>query len=713
MSSSADDDEEYYFGPSYEFTNYVTTLSAVPRFGHGSDFTTLYSSNEEAQFDYGAGLISLFIFPLLFFILWTIAILTFKIMGPANAGFLSGHHFMIVKDDNNKANKVKEEEEETKKEYKKLKACCCSHADRAFRVRMIFLTATACLFLSSFLLQKGLTNANDATYIMSNSLLTIENYLRDAKTIASKLAIVGSNTKRIRDDAVVQLNEICPANTNIGEFIGMDIIQIANTAKADLVDLADFIHESLVTLDTNIGLVQNFTFSANTAMDDIDFWGWQMKLTSSGLFIFPSLFAVGVGLVMLGVHVRPYQCALSYCFMPLFTLTIIACYVICCLVLPLSAISADACSGGGSIHDGPDDTVLTIYRNLRGDDIGTMFQFAAYYTQRCNPMYYPFAFISKYLNDLDEAIFSVNDAATQLKTNQAILELMCGREFDDVLVLLADMSNNLKLLQVQANISLDLVTCEKVNKLYVNTFHEAGCTYSVDALGWIFFTSLIISIVGLIIIMLRSAYYPVEYITHETKKSQPTTSKDSLDHNNWGRGLSPPISSVGPLNETFSSNGSYENEYENDAPECEVPTIISHTAPATILFVPQWNEAKTTEVYPSDLAAEPAAAETQTALPMFVPRWDAFTSDDTSVEYFEEEEDNKGEDITSLTECEDSILVDKANHEECDIVLGKENRLSTPLSSLFCDSGAWEDFTSPKGKSWVDFMPSGMGPFFK
>ena len=209
--SSSDGDEEYYFGPSYEFTNYVTTLSAVPRFGHGSDFTTLFSSNEEAQFDYGAGLISLFIFPLLLFILWTIAILTFKIMGPANAGFLSGHHFIIVKDDNNKASKV--EEEETKKEYKKLKKCCCSHADRAFRVRIIFLTATACLFLSSFLLQKGLTNANDATYIMSNSLLTIENYLRDAQTIASKLAIVGSNTKRIRDDAVVykcHLAFVCP-----------------------------------------------------------------------------------------------------------------------------------------------------------------------------------------------------------------------------------------------------------------------------------------------------------------------------------------------------------------------------------------------------------------------------------------------------------------------------------------------------------------------
>jgi hypothetical protein len=678
-------------------------LSAVPRFGHGSDFTTLFSPDQEAQLDYGAGLVSLFIFPLLFFILWTISIATFKIMGPTNAGFLSGHHFIIVREGNNNASKEKEEEGTTKKKHKKLKRCCSTQHDKAFRVRILFLTATACLFLSSFLLQKGLTNANDASYIMSNSLVTIENLLKDAKIIAQNLAIVGSNTKQIRDDAVIQLNEICPANTNIGELIGLDIIQIANTAKMDLINLADFINDGLITLETNIDLVQNITYTTNTVLDGIDFWGWQMKLISIGLFIFPALFALGVGLVMLKMHIQPYLCALSYCFMPAFAVTIIACYVICCLVLPLSAITADACSGGGTIHGGPDDTVLTIYRNLRGDDIGTMFQFTAYYTQQCNPIYYPLVFISKYLNDLDEAIYSTNDAATQLRTNQVILELLCGREFDDVLVLLADMSNNLKLLQGQAKTSLDLVTCEKVNTLYVNTFHEAGCTYSVDALGWIFFTSLIISIFGLIIIMLRSAYYPVEYISHETNKStQPTTSKDSLDHHNWVDGLSPPISSVGPLNETFSSDASFEeNSYENAiSPKNVVPTS-SHTIPAPLLFVPQWNnDAVTSEFYPSDSAAEPAAAETQTALSTFVPRWDAFTSDDASVELEEEEGDNKGEDITSLTECKDSIVGDKAKNEVCDIVLGKENILSSPLSSLFCDGGAWEDFTSPKGKSW-------------
>lgn len=179
MSTTGTD--EYYFGPSYEFTNYVTTLSALPRFGHGRDFTTLFSSNQEAQLDYGAGLISLFICSLLFFIFLTIIILTFKILGPRNAGFLSGHHFIIiiiVKDDNNNNNAPSKEIEENEILLKKNnKALFISSA-----VRIIFITATACLFLSSFLLQKGgITNANNAAYIMTNSLITIENLLKDAK----------------------------------------------------------------------------------------------------------------------------------------------------------------------------------------------------------------------------------------------------------------------------------------------------------------------------------------------------------------------------------------------------------------------------------------------------------------------------------------------------------------------------------------------------
>ena len=261
---------------------------------------------------------------------------------------------------------------------------------------------------------------------------------------------------------------------------------------------------------------------------------FQMKLLAAGLFILPSFLAVGVGLVMLDIDIQKYQQALTYFFMPLFVITIIASYVVCCAILPISASSADACSGGGKVYGGVDDTVLTIYRNLRGDDDSIIFQFLAFYTQQCNPEYYPFGFLDTYLNDLNNALESTGNAATAIGQNQALLSNQCGREFGSVLEIVESMDSNLKLLQKQVDASLDLVKCENINKLYVNTVHEAGCTYSVDALAWIFASALVISVCGLIMIMLRASYYPVEYLDMSDDwnlKPDPTrsASKDSAE----------------------------------------------------------------------------------------------------------------------------------------------------------------------------------------
>jgi hypothetical protein len=88
-------DDEDYLGPPYEFTASVKNYNQLPRFGHGSDFTDLFSPNHDDQVDYAGGLVALFVCPIIFFVFWTIMIITFKVMGPANAGFLSGYHFVV------------------------------------------------------------------------------------------------------------------------------------------------------------------------------------------------------------------------------------------------------------------------------------------------------------------------------------------------------------------------------------------------------------------------------------------------------------------------------------------------------------------------------------------------------------------------------------------------------------------------------------------
>jgi hypothetical protein len=480
-----------YASPSYEFSAAVKDFQLLPRFGHGSDFTILFTSNPNEQVDYAAGLIALFVFLLLFFVFWMILILTLKVMGSANSGFLSGQPFMVPNkaDDNSRIRK------------------------RPGIVRLIFLVATGFVMLSSYLfVGMGLTNVNNATMSMSESLQEVKGMLEEVEGIARNLEEVGNTSIDIRDAAISELDSICPANPNIGDLVGFDIMAIANDAKDDLTMLADFIKEGLVTLDETLILVRDSTDNASSFMHNVNFWGWQMKLVAAGLFMLPAFFGVGVGLVMLNRDVKPYQMTLSYILLPLFIMTIIACCVVCCLILPFAATVADACSGGGDIRGGPDDSVLTIYRNLRGDDTGLIFQFVAFYTQQCNPKYYPFDFLSTYLSDLDTALVSTKLAVDAVKSNRDLLEEQCGRSFDSILAIMKDMDANLNLLEEQVVRSLDLVKCEDINRLYVDTFHEAGCTYSVDALGWVFASSLLISVCGLMMIMLRAAYYPVKYL---------------------------------------------------------------------------------------------------------------------------------------------------------------------------------------------------------
>jgi len=480
-----------YTGSVYTPTTSVINFRRLPRFGHSNDVTTAFSSSADEQVDYAAGLIALFVFLMIAFIFWTIVIVTFKVMGPANAGFLSGHNFVVP-----------DPAEDEKNVYK-----------RPRRVRIVFLIATALLMLFSFLLvAMGFTNVQNASTTMGKSLKTTDELLERAVLIATNLEEVGDNSVKIRDAAVAELDNLCPANPNIGDTIGMDIMGIAKNAKSDLTTLAGFISEGLEVLNTNLVTVRGFTDKAENSIRTLEFWDWEMKLMSAGLFILPAFLAVGVGLVMLDVDVASYQRALTNFFMPLFILTVITACVVCCAMLPISATAADVCSGGGDVRGGPDDTLLTIYRNLRGDNTDLIFQFIGFYTQRCNSEYYPFDFFNTYLNDLNNAVDSTDNAAKAIQASEELLKSECNRDFGSVINIVVEMNDNLKKLQRQVDLSLDLVKCENINKLYVNTVHEAGCTYSVEAMSWIFASTMVISVCGLVMIMLRSAYYPVEYL---------------------------------------------------------------------------------------------------------------------------------------------------------------------------------------------------------
>jgi len=140
-----------------------------------------------------------------------------------------------------------------------------------------------------------------------------------------------------------------------------------------------------------------------------------------------------------------------------------------------------------------------------------------------------------------------------MRDNQALLSERCGREFTSVPEIVDDMDSNLKFLQQQVDASLNLIKCESINKLYVDILHQAGCTDSVDAFVWIFASTLVISVCGLIMIMLRASYYPVEYLEISSDdeelgsiKQESTKSLEDLE-STMSPDSSNPISQAIPL----------------------------------------------------------------------------------------------------------------------------------------------------------------------
>lgn len=159
-----------YIGPSYEITGSVSRLRLLPRFGYEYDIAKVFSSDSEAGASYATGLVALFIFILIFFLFWTVLIFVLKCMGPGNAGFLSGHPFVIP-----------DRAEDEKNLYK-----------RPMRVRITFLAACGILMVFCLLfVTKGLTNVDNTATTFSASLRQLGDLVGQAEVIAKKLEEVG------------------------------------------------------------------------------------------------------------------------------------------------------------------------------------------------------------------------------------------------------------------------------------------------------------------------------------------------------------------------------------------------------------------------------------------------------------------------------------------------------------------------------------------
>ena len=162
--------------------------------------------------------------------------------------------------------------------------------------------------------------------------------------------------------------------------------------------------------------------------------------------------------------------------------------------------------------------------------------------------------------------------------NLALLEQECGREFSGVLQLIEETNLNLRVLEEQASLAMDLFQCKNVNNLYVNTVHEAGCTYTVNAIAWMLACSIIISICGLIMIMLRSSFHPEQYLAVSsewiTKPANTMSASFESQASNVRNEESTPSSQGSPSRKSSIEIQASQEEVPQSVPPLTPPRIV-------------------------------------------------------------------------------------------------------------------------------------------
>jgi hypothetical protein len=68
----------------------------------------------------------------------------------------------------------------------------------------------------------------------------------------------------------------------------------------------------------------------------------------------------------------------------------------------------------------------------------------------------------------------------------SLLSLYCGKDYSNIQTILTQLDQLVGFLLEAASRVLELVSCTTVVPLYVNTVYEGMCTYSPEAVYWIF-----------------------------------------------------------------------------------------------------------------------------------------------------------------------------------------------------------------------------------
>jgi hypothetical protein len=535
----------------------VPKFNDLPRFSHSTDFSKLMGDSPD---DYFLGLLFIGTFICSVFLFWAIIIFILKCIGPKHVGVLAGFPFR----------------EEGKK---------------SVTGRMILSVSAWMMIVATIvLITKGLTELQSLSDTVGMTNYDIKMIEQEVQQIVTTLQVVSAKTSPIRDELVDFLKrDICPLEP--GSDTEDQVRSVGEDTYDAMIDLDDFIEGYLNDVESGINQTTKFTDGIQGIVDMAQFTNnWKVSAVIFPYFIVPAFILVAVCMGWFDVFSEGFYTFITWVVLPmLILLTIFAVITSGWLVIFLQG-NTDLCMPS------PENTILNILntvelepdnsdsesRDENGPSDNFFFDIMIFYTHQCttaNPWQFMeghytdlvsnteccklisvavfclclfrflgdvFHLCSQYSfplpklscgliitnkkargrNILGEFLRSIED------TTLGQLSQECGHEYGPIVELLLQLQDLITILAQTSIRALNLMSCRNIVPIYTTAIYEATCTMSPVSMTWCLSCCIVIAFFGMLSIMFRGAYYPIDYYYYDEKDLYPTESESDDDPSN-------------------------------------------------------------------------------------------------------------------------------------------------------------------------------------
>mmetsp|Transcript_13360 Transcript_13360/g.19105 ORF Transcript_13360/g.19105 Transcript_13360/m.19105 type:complete len:594 (+) Transcript_13360:176-1957(+) len=484
-----------YLPPIYDSNNIIDHFRASPRFGHNDDISRLFSNNSKERYDYVLGTIFIASFLGSIFLLWFLILAIFSMCGPKCAGFLTGSNMKESRPDN----------------FSQTKPFRTPYA-----VRIVFsLSSVLALSSSILLIFFGFTASMDTIHDINQDLKEINILSEQARQIVD-------NTIRDRERSSFK-RDVVIDDLTLASFCTQNLIPKESRIENLRLELNEKLQnfEYINTtyfqeLKTNIfQVVERKTSQIINAVETYNIQKWQILSISITFSVITTLMMSGVFLAWKNKISTRYICFLTWIILPVYMVLIFFNGVFCIFVGSFAIYLSDFCSSNIS-HGGPEGAFSGILKESTLDATNPLlFSGLTYYLNRCQPLF-PFQLLENHVKDITVVLDSAEEFVNEFDSFDIYnLSESCGsNELSTLTRLRSNLGQLMEYLVAASENSSNIhniLKCDRIVPIFIDAAHISMCSELPTSIVWLFSCLLIISVMGMLMITLRSAWLDVSY----------------------------------------------------------------------------------------------------------------------------------------------------------------------------------------------------------